>query len=174
MNIVAYGINKSPPKTSKPDRIKHDLTNLLSILNAVNPSIQNSSIKDLYRLGKFNQSQSRPRPILVKFLCRIDVTTTLSNTNQVKKPVIIKADMSKHERKVESMLLQEHRKLIQQGTNRKDITIRKNEISVGKLLYGKVIDQKFVRRVLQVNTTEHSPTLSISVDTEMDQNGATS
>ena len=82
--------------------------------------------------------------------------------------------MSRHERKIESMLLQERWKLIQQGTNRKDITIRKNEISVGKLLYGKVMDQKFVRHGPQNNTTEHSPTLSTSVDTEMDQNGATS
>ena len=56
MNIVVYGINESLPKTSKRDRIKHDLTNLLSMLNAVDPFIQNSSIKDLYRLGKFDQS----------------------------------------------------------------------------------------------------------------------
>ena len=133
MNIVVYGINESPPKTAKPDRTKNDLLNLLPVLNAVDSSIQNASIKDLFRLGKFDPSQTRPRPILVKFLRRIDVSTILSNRNLVKKPVIIKADMSKDERKIESMLLQERWRLIQQGTNRKYITIRKNEIFVGKL-----------------------------------------
>jgi len=68
----------------------------------------------------------------------MDVTTVLSNKNKVKKPIIIiiKADMSKDERKVESVLLQEHWKLIQQSTNRKHISIRKN---VGKLLHAKVL-----------------------------------
>ena len=85
MNIVVYGINESPPKTAKPDRTKNDLLNLLPVLNSVDSSIQNASIKDLYRLGKFDPSQTRPRPILVKFLCRIDVSTILSNRNLVKK-----------------------------------------------------------------------------------------
>ena len=50
----------------------------------------------------------------------------------------------------------------------------KSEISVGKLPYDKVMNQKFVRHGPQVNTTEHSLTLSTSVDTEMNQNGVTS
>jgi len=45
---------------------------------------------------------------------------------------------------VESVLLQECWKLIQQGTSRKHITIRRSEIYVGKLLHAKVIDQKLV------------------------------
>ena len=101
---LPYGINESPPNTAKPDRTKNDLLNFLPVLNSVDSSIQNASIKDLYRLGKFDPSQTRPRPILVKFLCRIDVNTILSNRNLIKKPVIIKTDMSKDERKIESML----------------------------------------------------------------------
>jgi len=60
--------------------------------------------------------------------------------------------MSKDERKVESILLQEQWRLIQQGTNRKNITIRKSEILVGKLLHA---DQKLVYRS-PVNTNDNS------------------
>ena len=48
MNIVVYHINESPLKTSKPDRTKNDLLNLLPLLNAMDSSIQNASIKDLH------------------------------------------------------------------------------------------------------------------------------
>ena len=100
MNIVLYGVEESPPATSKSDRTRNNLSSVLPILSAVDQSIQNASINDLYRLGRFDPEQSQPRPILVKFLCRINVTTILSNRNKVKKPIIIKADMSKDERRL--------------------------------------------------------------------------
>ena len=166
LNIVVYGIDESHPTTPKYDRTRNDLSNVLPILSAVDSSIQDASINDLYRLGRFDPDQSQPRPILVKFLRRLDVTTILSNRNKIKKPVIIKPDMSKDERKVESMLLQERWRLIQQGTNRKNITIRKSEILVGKLLHAKVIDQKLVYRS-PGNTSNNSN--SASAEAEMDQ-----
>ena len=64
MNIVVYGINVSLPKTAKPDRTKIDLLNLLPVLNAVDSSIQNASIKDLYRLGKFDPAKLDQDPFL--------------------------------------------------------------------------------------------------------------
>jgi len=166
LNIVVYGIDESPPTTPKFDRTRNDLSNVLPILSAVDSSIQDASINDLYRLGRFDLDQSRPRPILVKFLHRLDVTTILTNRNKIKKPVIIKPDMSKDERKVESMLSQERWRLIQQGTNRKNITIRKSEILVGKLLHAKVIDQKLVYRS-PANTNDNSN--SASAEAGMDQ-----
>ena len=161
MNIVLYRVEEPPPVTSKSDRTRNN--SVLPILSAVDQSIQNASFNDLYRL---DPEQSRPRPILVKFLHRIDVTTVLSNRNKVKKPIIIKADMSEDERKVELALLQECWKLIQQGTNRKHISIRKNEIFVAKLLHAKVVSQKLVQCRSQANTVS-SP--SNSAETEMDQ-----
>jgi len=77
--------------------------------------------------------------------------------------------MSKDERKVESVLLQEHWKLIQQGTNHKHISIRKNEIFVGKLLHAKVVDQKLAQCRSQAVSTDNVSSLSNSVETEMDQ-----
>jgi len=79
--------------------------------------------------------------------------------------------MSKDERKVESMLLQEHRKLIQQATNRKNITIWKSEILVGKLLHAKAIDQKLVYRS-PVSTNDNRDSVPpVSAEAEMDQTG---
>jgi len=52
--------------------------------------------------------------------------------------------MTKDEKKVESILLQECWKLIQKGTSHKHITIWRSEIYVDKLLRAKVIDQKLV------------------------------
>ena len=74
------------------------------MLSAIDSSIQNASINDLYQLGIFDRNQTRPRPILAKFLCRIDVTIILSNRNKVEKPVVIKADMIKDEKNVEFIL----------------------------------------------------------------------
>jgi len=81
---------------------------------------------------------------------------------KLKNLFFIKADMSKDERKVESLLLQERWKLIQQGANRKHISIRKTEIFVGKLLHAKVVDQKLVQCRSQTDTidTNLSPSAS--------------
>jgi len=82
--------------------------------------------------------------------------------------------MSKDERKIESILLQERWKLIQQGANRKVITIRKNEIFVGGLHHGKVIDQNFVKYGPQINITDNSSAPSAPAATDMEQNATTS
>jgi len=58
MNIVVYGVEESPPVTSNSDRIRNDLNSVLHILSAVDPSIQNASINDLYWLGRFDTEQS--------------------------------------------------------------------------------------------------------------------
>ena len=97
------------------------------------------------------------------------MTTVLSNRNKVKKLIIIKADMSKDERKVGSILLQERWKLIQRGTNRKHNSIRKNEIFVGKLLHAKVVNQKLVQCKSQAVSTDTVSSPFDSAETEMDQ-----
>jgi len=96
------------------------------------------------------------------------VTTILSNRNKAKKPVVIKADMTKDERKVESIPLQECWKLIQQGTNCKHITIRRSEIYVGKLLHAKVINQKLVLCRSPEETTDTNTASSTSAEAEME------
>jgi len=76
--------------------------------------------------------------------------------------------MTKDERKVESMLLQECWKLIQQGTSCKHITIRRTEIYVRKLLHAKVIDQKLVLYRSPEETTDTDSAPSTSAEAEME------
>jgi len=59
MNIVMYGIDESPPTTPKSDRTRNDLNSFFQILSAVDSSIQNASINDLYWLGRFDPSQDQ-------------------------------------------------------------------------------------------------------------------
>jgi len=58
MNIVVYGIEESPPTIPRSNRTKRDLDNLLSMLSAIDSSIRNASINDLYQLGKFDPNQT--------------------------------------------------------------------------------------------------------------------
>jgi len=58
MNRVMYEVEESLPATYKSDRTGKDLNSVLSILSAVDLSIQNALINDLYRLGRFDPKQS--------------------------------------------------------------------------------------------------------------------
>ena len=93
------------------------------------------------------------------------MTTILSNRNKVKKPVVVKAE---DERKVESILLQEWWKFIQQGTSRKHISIRRSEMYMGKLLHAKVIDKKLILCKSPEETTDTNSASSISAEAEME------
>ena len=168
LNIVMYGIEEPLPTILKSDRNRSDLANILPVLSTIDSSIQNVSISDLYQLGRFDENQTQPRPILVKYLYRMEVTTILSNRNKINSPIVIKADMSKEERMVESLLLQERWKLIQQGTSRKHITIRRSEMYVGKLLHAKVTNLKLVLCKSPANTTNANPASSTSMEMEME------
>jgi len=57
-NIIVYGIEESPPTIPRSDRTKRDLDNLLSVLSAVDSSIQNAAINGLYQLGRFDPNQT--------------------------------------------------------------------------------------------------------------------
>ena len=60
-----------------------------------NVPIQASSIRDLYRLGKFRHDQLCPRPILIKFLRVFDAEAVLSKRSSFRAPIVIKQDMTK-------------------------------------------------------------------------------
>ena len=66
--IVVRGIKESPNGTKRPDRQKADLDNIMHTFSLTNIPIQLSSIRDFYRQGKFRHNQSRPRPLLIKFV----------------------------------------------------------------------------------------------------------
>jgi len=158
LNVVIYGIDECPPRTPRAGRSKLEQEKVLPVLTTIDSSIRVSSINDIHRLGKFSSSNSRPRPLLVKFLRILDANTVLFNRDKVKHPIIIKSDMTPEERKTEAALLRERWNLIQQGVDRKVIRIRNQQIFVNKLLHGKVIDFKFIQSSPLTSTSTSSTT----------------
>ena len=111
--------------------------------SSANVPIQASSISDIYRLGKFRHNQTRPRPILIKFLRVFDAEAVLSKWSSFRAPIVIKQDLTKEERLIESILLHERWNLVQNGTDRKFIKIRNTQIFVHNKLHGSVQGSKF-------------------------------
>ena len=85
-------------------KYKHDLGVIVNTLSSIDSSITSASIKDLYRLGKFNENNNRPRPILVKFLRNLVLS---SKRSIMSSEISIKPDMTLDERKTEMILLKE-------------------------------------------------------------------
>ena len=145
-NVVFYGVDEPPKETSRSDRQKHDLDKLLNILSSLDSSLTSASIKDFHRLGKFKQNNTRPRPLLLKFLRAFEASLILSKKGSLTSSQIsIKPDMSPDERKVENALLKERRSLINNGIERKYIKIRGNSLYVHNKLYGQFQNSEFCR-----------------------------
>ena len=137
-NIVLYGIEECPKGTAKTVRFKNDLDRVSSILSGLDNVIQAQSVSDVVRLGKYNHERTRPRPILVKLLRSVDVSTVLTRRRLLPVVYRIKLFLSQKERLCESMLLKERWLLIQSGTNRSSIKIKNNiSLLVDNKLYAK-------------------------------------
>ena len=63
-NIVLFGVEESASGSSKLVRIQNDLERVTSVICSLDESIPSSSIRDNFRLGKFQPNYDRPRPIL--------------------------------------------------------------------------------------------------------------
>lgn len=144
-NIIMYGIKESPPKTSKVNRLDHDLQCIANAFAKVELPIETNSIRDCFRLGKFKHDAQRPRPILIKFLRSTEVTMALSKIADFQAPVVIKPDLTPEERKIESFLLKERWSLTQLGFEKTRIKIRNKSILVDNKLYGQFKDSQFCR-----------------------------
>ena len=142
-NVVVYGVEECPPGMSKTARFESDLSNVVKVLSSINSSIEPTSVKDCYRLGKYSPSSSRPRPVLVKFIRISDVTSTLSKRGNLSRPYVIKLDMSREQREIESALMKERWRLIESGVHRSNLKIKDNRLFVGKKLHGSVVDKTF-------------------------------
>ena len=129
-NVVLYGVEECPPRTSKADRFESDLASVVSVLSTIDSNIQPQSIKDCYRLGKFSLQETCPRPILVRMIRISDVSKILSKKRLLSRPYSIKPDMSREQRLVESVLLKERWHLIQSGIARNSIKIRNTRLFV--------------------------------------------
>lgn len=166
-NVVIYGIKENPSGTKRSDRQKTDFDNIIHTLSSANVPVQASSIRDFYRLGKFNPDQSRPRPILIKFLRVFDAEAVLSKRSNLRAPIVIKHDMTKEERYTESLLLRERWNLVQKGIERKFIKIRNSQIFVNNQLHGSVQGSRFQAR--QSNNSASSSNSPPADQSQMEQ-----
>ena len=89
-----------------------------------------------------------PTPIeeglLVSLNSTVDVHDVLFRRQCLSSCIFIKPDFPPSARKVESFLLQERRKLIDLGVDRRSIKMRGSNLYVNGQLYGSVIDSAFV------------------------------
>ena len=86
-------------------------------MHTFDSSITAASFKDFYRLEKFDKNNTRPSPLLVKFLRSFDATLVLSNRKSLTSGISIKPDLTLQERKIENALLKERRKLTAQSAS---------------------------------------------------------
>jgi len=103
-NVVVFGIDESSNGTPRASCIKKDMEERLQLTNN---DISFHSIRDCFRLGKYNPNRSKPRPILVKLAWAFDADIVLYNRSKVPNGILIKPDMNPEERKIEAALLSE-------------------------------------------------------------------
>jgi hypothetical protein len=146
-NLVIYGIPENEKGTTRNNRLENDLSKCSSVVRKINPEISTDPIRDTIRLGKY--SESRHRPILLRFARAIDVSKILSSRkNLATVPgVSIKPQLSPWERKVESVLLKERRCLIDSGVSpsKIKISIRLQSLFIESKLHGKALSGSFTR-----------------------------
>ena len=136
-NIILYGLDECLKGSSRSTRLEGDLNKALTVLCKFDQSIGSHAIKDIYRLGRFSPTIRKPRPLLVKFIRVADAIRILSMRGSVNvTPIIVKPDMSPHERKNEYILLKERWSLIQSDVPRRDIKIRGHRLLVRNKLHG--------------------------------------
>ena len=160
-NVVIYGVDESPEGTRKHVRVAHDHDSVVEVVQALGSSLDQQSIRDYFRIGKYSKEKSRP--ILIKLARVQSVTSILSNRKKLSedpkhRKISIKRDMSKQERQNERLLLKERYQLIEAGTSRKDLRIRGNKLLVKNEVYGSVVESKFVRASSLSSDALHSVT----------------
>ena len=143
-NIVIYGVKESPKGTQKNARTKLDIDSCVQILKQANDDISVQSIRDCLRLGKYNPTETRPRPLLAKLSHVFDVDTVLYNRSKITNGIQVKPDMNREEKQRESLLLKEHWSLICSGIDKKYIKIRGTKLYVKNQLHGEVMNSVFV------------------------------
>lgn len=143
-NLVIFGIEECPSKTPRHVRLQQDLDSAADILNSIAPQITSQSVRDSRRLGKY--SDQRSRALLVQLTRATDVFSVLANRHKLSDSpgITIKADLTKKERAIESLLLKERWALIQSGVIRKNIKIRGNVILVHNKKHGIATETAFM------------------------------
>ena len=136
-NVIVKGLAENKPGTSRSVCQKLDLDKLSSALSSSTFSFDSSSVKDFYRLGKFQPDRRHPRPILIRFIRSVDASNLLLRRFSLTS-VFLQPDRSKEERSKHAVLMKERWELICSGTPRSVIKVRGSSIYVRDVLHGKL------------------------------------
>uniref|UniRef100_A0A1X7TKZ1 PHD-type domain-containing protein n=1 Tax=Amphimedon queenslandica TaxID=400682 RepID=A0A1X7TKZ1_AMPQE len=160
-NLIFFGIQESPSGTPFSERMEHDYNEVFSTINPLivsdHPSHLHASICACSRLGKFDGSSQRPRPILVRFNTAFTIRTILRNLSQLSSStnIHIRRDLSREERHINSILLKERYRLVTECDVPKDnIRFRGKSLLINGTLHGEVVGDGFVISESQVNSVE--------------------
>ena len=117
--LFFIGVPECPKGTSYQDRISSDHSSVLRVLESVGSLLSMSSLRDCLRLGKYKDDASIPCPLLIKFNGIRDVQFVLRNRTKLVmdsgSKIFVRKDLSKEERRTESLLLTERRTLLGEG-----------------------------------------------------------
>lgn len=147
-NLVVFGVDECPKGTSRSKRLESDEQVITTHIKGSVPSFTSLSIRDCYRLGRYSESSSRPRPVLIS-LDRVSLVQQILSkrlslsTNTIR----IKPDLSPEERHIASIVLSERKSLIESGSvvDKTSIKIRGPRLFIGRRLHGEVINGTFHR-----------------------------
>ena len=171
-NLVIFGLKELPKGTKRHERLSSDIEEATNLLSCIDPIINDYSVRECVRLGNYDQNHCRP--VLAMLNRPRDVASILSKkASCVSLPpnVQIRPDLSKEERAIKACLLKERRELINSGTERSQISIRRNKLFIGERLYGEVVDLSFQKGPLVSDFI--SSALDSSINTQLVSEGMT-
>ena len=170
-NLVVHGISERPKGTPRHKRLNEDFCEVNEILLNLVSSVQvKPSVRDCRRIGKYDETKPRSRPILVTLNSTVEVANVLAKSSSLTPPVTIKADLTPAERRVQSVLLRERRKLIEDGHERRAIKLRNSSLYLSGRLHGTVVNYSYQMHPLLADfilePTQRSNTPTSSTDTQ--------
>ena len=118
-NVIVHGVEESAEGKPRFMRQKEDTDKICGVFSQLVENITHQAIRDQFRLGKFNPSATRPRPILVKLIRSADVSEILSKAHELSHPIQVKPDKSPAEREKYKYLMGVRWALINSGIDRK-------------------------------------------------------
>lgn len=136
-NAVVFGIFEQPKGT--PHHSK-DIEFVTNIFANVHPDINNQSVHDCVRIGKFDDVKSH-----ITFNRSCDVSCIISNSFILFSEcnVSVRRDLTYEERRNGAPLREERQKMIETETKRSLIKVRGNRLFIRDQLQGSVVDSKY-------------------------------
>lgn len=166
-SLCFYEIPEYPSGTPLEVRSQRDVKACLSIINNIDPSINEESLWGVHRVGPFSQDSKNPRPVKVKFVRVADAARILLHSNSLSTRV--KPHFSEEHRLRYKVLNKERQSLIDSGIGADSIRIcsRAQILLVDGKIYGKLdSNHKFQYVTVTTGDTAESPQNDSDVTTK--------